>query len=271
MKNTLNQLKRSGQFMTGFIIFAAMLLMVIIYPLIITADPLEMVGQGTFFKPGTYVAVTDVVTAGTSVNDSYILNVDMSGGARYKALEKEDREAMIEWLEKFGGVAAGELSTEDSEVELLVAAWNEKYDETNPQKGLIAAKKKYYARLDKALTEMESGQALLIANENEEGVLEKKAEIEEKSYVNVKDVTNQKTFLLGTDNFGRDVLTELVHATKTSLIIGLIAGAVATLIGLFLGLLAGFVGGFVDDLIMFVTNLFTVIPSFIILILISYS
>ena len=118
---------------------------------------------------------------------------------------------------------------------------------------------------------MEGSQALLIANENEEGVLEKKAEIEEKSYVNVKDVTNQKTFLLGTDNFGRDVLTELVHATKTSLIIGLIAGAVATLIGLFLGLLAGFVGGFVDDLIMFVTNLFTVIPSFIILILISYS
>ena len=54
-------------------------------------------------------------------------------------------------------------------------------------------------------------------------------------------------------------------------IIGLIAGAVATIIGLTLGLLAGYLGGFADDLIMFITNIFTVIPSFILLILISYS
>jgi peptide/nickel transport system permease protein len=76
---------------------------------------------------------------------------------------------------------------------------------------------------------------------------------------------------LGTDNFGRDVLTELVSATQTSLIIGFVAGIIATLIGLTLGLLAGYVGGLVDDGIMFITNLFTVIPSFVLLILISYS
>jgi ABC-type dipeptide/oligopeptide/nickel transport system permease subunit len=50
-----------------------------------------------------------------------------------------------------------------------------------------------------------------------------------------------------------------------------VAGLVATAIGLFLGLLAGYLGGFADNLIMFITNLFTVIPSFVILILISYS
>ena len=38
-----------------------------------------------------------------------------------------------------------------------------------------------------------------------------------------------------------------------------------------LGLLAGYLGGIVDDIIMFVTNIFTVIPSFVLLILISYS
>jgi peptide/nickel transport system permease protein len=67
------------------------------------------------------------------------------------------------------------------------------------------------------------------------------------------------------------MLTELVSATGTSLKIGLVAGTVATLIGLILGLLAGYIGGLVDDAIMFVTNLFTVIPSFVLLILISFS
>jgi len=43
------------------------------------------------------------------------------------------------------------------------------------------------------------------------------------------------------------------------------------LIGLTLGLLAGYIGGLVDDVIMFVTNLFTVIPTIVLLILISFS
>ncbi|WP_277407124.1 ABC transporter permease [Lacrimispora xylanisolvens] len=91
------------------------------------------------------------------------------------------------------------------------------------------------------------------------------------SYVNVKDVGSRRVFILGTDNFGRDVLTELVAAIKTSLKIGFIAGLIATTIGLSLGLIAGYLGGIIDDFILFITNLFTVIPSFILLILISYS
>jgi peptide/nickel transport system permease protein len=67
------------------------------------------------------------------------------------------------------------------------------------------------------------------------------------------------------------MLTELVSATGTSLKIGFIAGTIATLIGLTLGLLAGYLGGLVDDIIMFFTNIFTVIPSFVILILIMFS
>jgi peptide/nickel transport system permease protein len=76
---------------------------------------------------------------------------------------------------------------------------------------------------------------------------------------------------LGPNSFGRDVLTELVRATAVSLQIGFVAGSVATLIGLTLGLLAGYIGGLVDDGIMFITNLFTVIPGFVLLILISFS
>jgi peptide/nickel transport system permease protein len=67
------------------------------------------------------------------------------------------------------------------------------------------------------------------------------------------------------------VLTELVAAIRVSLQIGFVAGLVATLIGLTMGLLAGYIGGVVDDTIMFITNLFTVIPNIVLLILISFS
>jgi peptide/nickel transport system permease protein len=63
----------------------------------------------------------------------------------------------------------------------------------------------------------------------------------------------------------------VISATGTSLRIGFIAGSIATMIGLTLGLLAGYIGGLVDNIIMFFTNLFTVIPSLVLLVLISYS
>jgi len=89
--------------------------------------------------------------------------------------------------------------------------------------------------------------------------------------VNISQVANVRVLPLGTDNFGRDVLTELVQATAVSLLIGFVAGTIATSIGLTLGLLAGYVGGLMDDVIMFFTNLFTVIPGIVLLILISFS
>lgn len=76
---------------------------------------------------------------------------------------------------------------------------------------------------------------------------------------------------LGTDNFGRDVLLSLAYGTRTSFVVGMMAGAIATIIGVTLGLLAGYRGGFIDEVLMAFANLFTVIPPFIILILISVS
>ena len=101
--------------------------------------------------------------------------------------------------------------------------------------------------------------------------LQETGSIQQTAYVNVSQVPNVRMLPLGTDNFGRDVLTELVTATRVSLMIGLIAGLVATSIGLIVGLISGFIGGMVDDSLMFVTNLFIVIPSFILLILITFS
>jgi peptide/nickel transport system permease protein len=77
--------------------------------------------------------------------------------------------------------------------------------------------------------------------------------------------------ILGTDNFGRDMMAQLVAGTKTSLVIGLLAGTIATLIGLTIGLLAGYLGGQIDNFLSSITNIFLVIPSFVILVLVSVS
>ena len=80
-----------------------------------------------------------------------------------------------------------------------------------------------------------------------------------------------RTLILGSDNFGRDVFLELVYGTRTSLLVGLIGGIVTLIVGLTIGLFAGFKGGLIDNILSSVTNMFIVIPSFIILILISMS
>ena len=87
----------------------------------------------------------------------------------------------------------------------------------------------------------------------------------------VKKEAAQVLHVLGTDNFGRDVLTQLIAGAKTSLLIGLMAGTIATIIGLFIGLLAGYHGGLLDNFLSTLTNIFIVIPSFVILVLVSVS
>ncbi|RPI80704.1 MAG: ABC transporter permease, partial [Chloroflexi bacterium] len=138
--------------------------------------------------------------------------------------------------------------------------------------GMIFAKQRFYQRLDEKLEGILSIEGEIVAASNPQtGVLEQTGIVNQTDYVNIGEVANVRLLPLGTDNFGRDVLTQLVKATGVSLWIGFVAGLVATLIGLTLGLLAGYIGGMMDDLIMFITNLFTVIPGFVMLILISYS
>ena len=87
----------------------------------------------------------------------------------------------------------------------------------------------------------------------------------------VKKEAPRLLHVLGTDNFGRDMLTQLVAGARTSLLIGIMAGIIATLIGLSIGLLAGYLGGQIDNFLSTLTNIFIVIPSFVILVLVSVS
>lgn len=77
--------------------------------------------------------------------------------------------------------------------------------------------------------------------------------------------------LLGTENFGYDVIAVLMASTRNSLINGLLAGTLATVIGVLIGILAGYVGGWVEEALMGFTNIVLAIPAIVILILISIS
>jgi len=264
MKNTLRQIFHSSKFVVGFVIFVVILLIMFIYPLINPGDPLEMIGVGTFAKPGTYVSMYDAVN--TTPETLKLSDADDKRLA--KQLAYEDRISMLDWFAAME-IDVSSLSIDDTDA--LLALWDEHYDPSIKPKGMTQAKRNYYKRLNNALQELKAGDTIIVAEPDDAGALQEKQQILKTDYVNVNDVANVKVLPLGTDNFGRDVLKELVSATGVSIKIGLLAGIVATAIGLTLGLLAGYLGGIADDLIMFITNVFTVIPGFVLLILISYS
>ena len=265
MKNTLRQVFHSSKFLVGFIIFVAILLTMFIYPLINPGNPLQMIGVGTFARPGTYVSLYDATK--TPAETLRLPGADEKRLA--KLLTDEDRVAMVEWF------SAMEIDIEGLDItdtDAMLELWQANYDPAAKPKGMTQAKRNYYKRLNNSIAEIGAAETLIITEKNEEtGELEEQGRITKTDYVNTGDVANVKTLPLGTDNFGRDVLKELISAAGTSLLIGLLAGLVATFVGLTLGLLSGYVGGFVDDIIMFITNIFTVIPGFVLLILISYS
>ena len=265
MKNTLRQIFRSSKFVVGFAIFVAILLTMMIYPLLNPGSPLEQIGLGNFARPGTYVSLFDSVeTAGSTFKLP-----DAESKRLAKRLSPEDRVSMIRWL-TLAQVNVEGLNAEDTEA--LLALWKEHYDPQLKIKGMTKADRNFFARLNNTLTSGSTSQVLKVMEKDAvTGELTEKDEIDRNDYVNTKDVANVKTLPLGTDVFGRDMLKELISACGTSISIGLIAGTVATIIGLFFGLLAGYLGGFIDDFIMFITNIFTVIPGFVLLILISYS
>ncbi len=266
MRNTIRQVFHSGKFVVGFSIFATLLLIVFIYPLIITDPPLQIIGQGTFFPPGIYVSAYDSINVPTT----YMLNLDDAAARRIaNKLSQDDRVAMKEWL-----VAAGipENQIDIADTKKLLGQWESNYDPKKQIEGMTIAKTRYYQRVNASIGGLLSTEGAIIATKNlDTGALEATGAVKQSDYVNIGQVANVRVLPLGTDNFGRDVLTELVRAAGVSLQMGLVAGFVATLIGLILGLAAGYIGGLTDDIIMFVTNLFTVIPSFVLLILISFS
>jgi len=266
MKHIIRQVFHSGKFVVGFCIFVTILLIVIIYPLFITDSPLAILGQGTFFPPGIYVSTFDSINSPTT----YTLDLNDAAAVRIaNKLSSDDRLAIKDWL-LVAGIPEDQIDITDTKK--LLDQWSSNYDPKKNIPGMTNAKRNYFVRLDNSLKGLLSAEGAIIATKNPEtGILEQTGIVNQSDYVNINQVASVRWLPLGTDNFGRDVLNELVKATVVSLQIGFVAGIIATLIGLTLGLLAGYIGGIADDVIMFITNLFTVIPSFVLLILISFS
>lgn len=72
---------------------------------------------------------------------------------------------------------------------------------------------------------------------------------------------DHQTFWLGTDKFGRDILSRLIIGTRVSLSVGLITVLISLTVGILLGALAGYFKGWIDDVIMWLINVIWSIPT----------
>jgi peptide/nickel transport system permease protein len=73
---------------------------------------------------------------------------------------------------------------------------------------------------------------------------------------------------LGTDHLGRDVLSQILYGARISLLVGLVAAGIAAVIGLVVGSVSGFFGGWIDIVLSRVTDMFLIIPTFFLIIIV---
>lgn len=80
---------------------------------------------------------------------------------------------------------------------------------------------------------------------------------------------NKKRFLLGTDRFGRDMLSRMILGTRISLSVGFIAVLISLILGVFLGGVAGYFRGWIDKVIMWLVNVVWSVPTLLMVISIT--
>ncbi|MCF6095226.1 ABC transporter permease [Microaerobacter geothermalis] len=76
-------------------------------------------------------------------------------------------------------------------------------------------------------------------------------------------------FLLGTNDIGQDIFSELLYGTRISLLIGVIAAFISILIGCLVGIVSGYYGGKIDSILMRLVDLVLVIPFLPLMILLA--
>ncbi len=75
------------------------------------------------------------------------------------------------------------------------------------------------------------------------------------------DVNQKESYILGTDNQGRDIFSQLVHGSRIALIVGFAAAFFAVAIGTSIGITAGYIGGTVDIILMRLVDVFLCMPG----------
>lgn len=97
--------------------------------------------------------------------------------------------------------------------------------------------------------------------------IEKTYKVEEGK--NPESLITNKTFYLGTDKYGRDLLSRVLVGARISFFIGFVAVFISLIIGVFMGSVAGYFGGKIDAIIMWVINVTWSIPTLLLVIAIT--
>jgi peptide/nickel transport system permease protein len=94
---------------------------------------------------------------------------------------------------------------------------------------------------------------------------------ESKIPLSLAKMPEKRTFLLGTDRFGRDYLSQLIIGARVSLSVGFISVIISLLIGISLGAIAGYFRGWIDNLIVWFINVVWAIPTLLLVIAITFA
>jgi peptide/nickel transport system permease protein/oligopeptide transport system permease protein len=76
---------------------------------------------------------------------------------------------------------------------------------------------------------------------------------------------------LGTDNFGRDVLTRIIYGARISLVVGIVPSFISLVIGTVMGILSGYVGGRTDFVVMRLADMMIAFPSLLLAMVVMYT
>lgn len=87
----------------------------------------------------------------------------------------------------------------------------------------------------------------------------------------MKQSTVTKTFWLGTDRYGRDMLSRLLLGTRVSMAVGIIAVLISIFLGVLLGALSGYFGGRTDQFITWLINVIWAIPTLLLVFAITFA
>jgi len=99
--------------------------------------------------------------------------------------------------------------------------------------------------------------------------LTKEIHINEFPDEDVSTYIKEKTFIFGTDKYGRDLLSRILVGARISFFIGFVAVFISLIIGIFMGSMAGYFGGKVDAFIMWIINVTWSIPTLLLVIAIT--
>ncbi|WP_246771157.1 ABC transporter permease [Taklimakanibacter albus] len=79
------------------------------------------------------------------------------------------------------------------------------------------------------------------------------------------------TYWLGTDNFGRDILTRILYGARVSLVVGTVPSLIALMIGTVMGILSGYLGGRTDFVVMRLADMMISFPSLLLAMVVMYT